>query len=178
MAEQKEIFRPIPEYVGLYEVSNFGNVKSLKSRHNKIIVLKKGVDLSGYEIVTLCRNGVHKTKTVHRLVLSAFLGISDKNVNHIDGNKKNNCVENLEYVTKSQNTLHAIKLGLLKPNFNKIAVEKRKVVLMICPETNSILQIFESAHEAAKQTGFNRGNISTGCRTNKMFYGKKWQYKN
>ena len=79
MAEQ-EIFLPIPDYEDLYEASNCGNIKSLKSKHDKIIVLKKGIDRSGYQIVTLCKNGVHKTKTVHRLVLLAFKGFSNKDV--------------------------------------------------------------------------------------------------
>jgi hypothetical protein len=171
-----EIFKPIPDYEGLYEASNFGNIKSLKSKHNKIIVLKKSKDRSGYEIVQLCKDGHHSTKTVHRLVMTAFYGLSNMVVNHIDGIKSNNNIENLEYVSSSENSRHAIENKLWIPNTFKIAESKRKKVLMICPESNQILNTFESAHDAAKQTGFNRGNISTGCRLNKIFYGRKWQY--
>lgn len=172
-----EIFKPIPEYIGLYEASNFGNIKSLKSRHNKVVVLKKSKDKAGYEIVTLCKDGYHLTKTVHRLIMGAFYGVSDLVVNHIDGVKSNNNIDNLEYVTKSQNARHAIANKLLVPNTFKIAESKRKKVLMIDPKSNQILNTFESAHDAARKTGFNRGNISTGCRLNKIFYGRKWKYK-
>lgn len=172
-----ETWKQVLNYEDLYLVSNYGNVMSLKSRHGKSILLKKCNDKSGYEIVTLCKNGEHKTKSVHRLVMTAFYGNNKLQVNHIDGNKKNNKLENLEFVTAKQNILHAKVNGFVNYNTTKIAESKRKLVLMINPNDMSILKIYESCHDAAKQTGYNRGNISTACRLrNKLAYGKLWKY--
>lgn len=110
-----EIWKPISDYESLYEVSNFGNVKSLNYNHtgkSKNLSLKH--HRSGYLTVTLCKDGVNKNKSVHILVAKAF--IKNPNcypcVNHIDGNKSNNTASNLEWVTYSQNTRHAINTGL------------------------------------------------------------------
>ena len=95
-----------------YEVSNQGRVKSLK--FGKEIILTPGKN-KGYLIVKLYKNGKKYNKTVHRLVLKAFKPNEDLNkneCNHIDGNKTNNCVENLEWCTHSENIKHAFRVGL------------------------------------------------------------------
>lgn len=82
--------------------------------------------------VNLCKNGKSNTKRVHRLVASAFLGESDLQVDHIDGNKLNNRLDNLEYVTPQENTNRAWKNGQAKytkerkEKLSKIAKEKWK----------------------------------------------------
>ncbi|MGH1111214.1 NUMOD4 motif-containing HNH endonuclease [Bacillus paranthracis] len=118
------IWKSVVGYEGLYEVSNFGDVKVLDRevrgkldsiRKVKGRMLKKHNDTSGYPTVTLTgEDGKRKTIAVHRLVASTFLeSIEGKQVvNHKDGNKTNNHVENLEWVTHSENTLHAIENGL------------------------------------------------------------------
>lgn len=125
---ENEVWKDIPEYIGHYQVSNFGRVKSLdrmvffrkteKSLQTK--KLRKGVALraaisnSGYETVCLKINGKRKNYSVHRLVALAFLGKSSLEVNHIDGKKNNNSVSNLQYCTRSENEKHAWKTGLKK----------------------------------------------------------------
>jgi hypothetical protein len=114
-----ELLLPIPGYEGLYEVSNFGNIKSLSRPHYKRkspITIKKVVDKYGYHYVhfTSEAKGAKNIK-VHRLVATAF--ITRKNtiamqINHIDGNKKNNHVSNLEWCTGKENCLHAERNGL------------------------------------------------------------------
>jgi hypothetical protein len=104
--DKKEIWVDIPDYEGLYKVSNFGNVTSVKRN----ILLKKRLSF-GY---VLCKNGKSKDYLAHRLVLKSFFGDSNLDVNHIDGVKNNNNLDNLEYCTKSENILHAIKIGLIK----------------------------------------------------------------
>lgn len=104
---------------GLYEVSNLGNVRRLRfinGRHNieKIKMCKQTLNTWGYITVNLCKNGKSNTKRVHRLVAVAFLGNSDLQVDHIDGNKQNNRLDNLEYVTAKENTQRAWKKGLAK----------------------------------------------------------------
>lgn len=174
-----EIYKDIEGYEGLYKVSTKGNIKSLINRNGKNIILKQGVDKCGYCIVSLCKEKKKTTKTVHRLVALAFLEEVNIQVNHKNGNKKNNNLNNLEFVSAKENIIHAIKNGLLKFNTTKIAEEKRKVVLQIDKETNKVINIFKSAHEAARITGFNRGNISSCCRGNiKLANGYKWKYEN
>lgn len=99
-------------YEGLYLVSNLGNVKS-NYRSKKI--LKPSVTRGYYRIV-LSKGGDKKNVSLHRVVLSSFVKCIDNSlvVNHIDGNKLNNCIDNLEWVTRSENQIHAYKLGLQK----------------------------------------------------------------
>lgn len=172
-----ETYKDIAGYKGLYQVSNRGNVKSLIKRYKGSDILKVGIDRGGYCIVTLCKEKKHITKTVHRLAALAFYGHSEKQVNHLDGNKQNNNIENLKFVTAKENIRHAFANGLLIPNTDKIAKDKRKVVLQIDSESGSVLNKYESAHEAARITGFNRGNISTCCREGKIMYKNRWEYE-
>lgn len=169
-----EKFISIKNYEGLYEVSNLGNVKSLITNR----ILKSSFDNCGYKIITLCKDGKKLTKTIHRLVALNWIGESNLDVNHKDGYKYNNKLENLEFITKSQNTIHAIKNGLYKPNFEKIAIQKRKKVKQINPINNEVVNIFISAHDASKQTGFNRGNICSCCRGKvNLVNNFKWEYE-
>ena len=109
-----EIWKDIEGYEGIYQVSNKGRIKSFYGVKEKILVTRtKGHD---YEKVLLSKNGVGKTFLIHRLVAKAFIPNPENKpeVNHIDGNKKNNCVENLEWMTCSENTKHAFDTGLAK----------------------------------------------------------------
>lgn len=107
-----EIYKDIKGYEGIYQVSNLGNVKSLK----RIIIrsdnrtrtikekLKEGTHDKGYKRVSLINsNGISKSHYVHRLVMQNFVYESNLFVDHIDGNKKNNCLQNLRYCTNSEN---------------------------------------------------------------------------
>lgn len=101
-----EKWLPIPNYVGLYEVSNLGNVK----RVGKNRLLKKQ-ETCGYFAVGLCKEGRAKTIGVHRLVAWAFIGPQPDftEVNHKNGVRSCNRPENLEYLTKSQNVKHSFE---------------------------------------------------------------------
>ena len=121
----KEIWRDVPGYEGYYQASNLGRIKSLERivKHNcggpkklKERVLKGYVNRYGYVIISLCKKGRSKSHSVHRLIISAFIGESNLQVNHIDGVKTNNNIENLEYVTLQENISHAVKIGLIKNN--------------------------------------------------------------
>lgn len=115
--QMEEIWKPIKGYEGLYEVSNLGRVKSLPKRAGfsvrKEFIKSIFSDKEGYLKVDLC-NGRGKQMYVHRLVADAFIPNCDNKpmVNHIDGNKQNNSVENLEWCTCQENTIHAFNLGL------------------------------------------------------------------
>lgn len=104
---------------GLYEVSNLGNIRRLRfinGSHNfeKIKNCKQTLNTWGYMTVNLCKNGKSNTKRVHRLVAIAFLGESNLQIDHKDGNKQNNKLDNLEYVTPKENTKRAWENGLSK----------------------------------------------------------------
>ena len=149
-----EIWKYIEGYEGKYQVSNTGKIRSLcyhdgghGVRRPKL--MKPGTDESGYYRCALSKNNELRTFKVHRLVAKAFIpNPSNKpQVNHIDGNKKNNYVSNLEWVTSSENQIHAWKNGL-QPKFRK-----RKLY----PYLNEILRLLE--------IGYNPGAISIlfGC---------------
>ena len=110
MQSYKEIWKDIPNYEGVYQVSNLGRVKSLKFGRDKI--LKPQEDGGGYMQVGLWKEGGVKKLKVHRLVMHLFIGASDLQVNHKNGIKTDNCLENLEYCTGSQNVQHAFDIGL------------------------------------------------------------------
>ena len=114
----KEIWKGIAGFEGRYQVSNKGNVKSLHYRgHDVESVMKLSEHHTGYLIVQLGKKPA-KVCLVHQLVAKAFLPLVEGKsfVNHIDGNKHNNCVENLEWVTTQENITHAIKTGLRNPH--------------------------------------------------------------
>lgn len=120
-----EIWKDIENYEGLYQVSNFGRVKSLPRlvKNNggeyfyKGRILNAGIDSGGYSLVVLSKNDKNKSFRVHRLVASAFIKNPNLHnvVNHIDGNKSNNFYLNLEWTTSSENNAHAYKIGLKIP---------------------------------------------------------------
>lgn len=121
---KNEIWADIPDYEGLYQVSNMGRVRSL----DRLVKGAKGLDYRikgkitkksknhlGYIKVRLHKDGVRKEFSLHRIVAFSFvLNLqSKKEVNHIDGNKLNNSASNLEWCTRSENMKHAFKTGLV-----------------------------------------------------------------
>ena len=184
-----EIWKPIQDYEGYYEVSNFGNVRSVEryvSNHTgqvllKSCILKQGKNYKGYPIVYLSKEGRSKTILVHRLVAKAFV-INRNNkpqVNHIDGNKENNMVSNLEWVNNSENQLHAYKLGL---NYvTGRAGKPKKKVLQINKGTGEVIAEYNSVADAARSVGCkSSSNISACCKNNKgrkTICGFAWKYK-
>lgn len=171
MAEE---WKPVNGFEGHYVVSNLGNVKSLKSGG---MILKSHVN-KGYEYVHLCKNSKHYNAKVHRLVAKAYIPSHENacEVNHKDGNKLNNRVENLEWVTPSENMKHARMLGLNRAGRNNAFTSK--AVDMISPD-GSIIQTFPSTMEAERQTGIRRANIQGCCAGRygcKTAGGFRWQY--
>lgn len=102
---------PLKDFAARYEVSNHGRIRSLKLQRS---VRRVFVSPFGYQRVHLCLDYRKRDAFVHRLVAIAFLGPvpKGKEVNHIDGNKLNNAVSNLEYITPQENKRHAVKHGL------------------------------------------------------------------
>lgn len=143
----KEVWKPIEGYEGLYEVSNLGRIKSLR-RDVAIPNPRLGTvgyrtyperikpcveNRHGYYQVTLSKEAKSRTLRVHRLVALAFIPNPDNKpyINHIDGNKKNNRVSNLEWCTASENNWHAsLVLGVDRSHCPDVAHEANKIPVM------------------------------------------------
>lgn len=114
-----EQWLPVVGFEAFYLVSNLGNVKRIGAIAGAKVgrILKQRKTGNGYVQVHLCKNGTIHNKSVHLLVLEAFIGFRhfDIQINHIDGNKANNRLNNLEYCTSFENMQHASQTGLLKP---------------------------------------------------------------
>ena len=115
---EREEWRDVIGYEGVYSVSNLGRVRRdlqvAGSQRGRI--LSGAWDAYGYPRACLCKNDVRNTVKVHHLVAEVFIGPrpKDQTVNHKDGIKTNNRVGNLEYCTNIENLKHAVKIGLMK----------------------------------------------------------------
>ena len=169
--DEKEIWLPVVGYEGLYEVSNLGNVKSLK--FGKTRVLKPVFTSVGYLQVGLWKNRKRQMKQVHRLVAEAFIPNQKAlpQVNHKDECKTNNAVSNLEWCTCKYNINHGTRNA-------RVAAAKSKPVQQLSFD-GSLITTWPSTHEAWRQTGVKQGNICSCC-NGKLHStgGYKWQYAN
>ena len=124
---EKEIFKDIPNYEGLYQVSNLGNVKSLerivnaKNGSKKLTrdrILKQSFDTAGYYVVCLSKNDGGKSLAIHRLMAYTFLNHTPSGnklvVDHIDNNKLNNNLSNLQVITHRENIVKDLKSNTSK----------------------------------------------------------------
>lgn len=152
-----EVWKDVVGYEGFYEVSSMGNVRRVGAVAN----LKPGKLNKGYLGVGLCANKTKKSVTVHRLVAIAFLGMPKNNleVNHINGVKNDNRLENLEWVTSRENHLHAVSAGL--SNFEYCTGEK-SVVSKLKEKDIAIIRNMKANNKTYREIS-EKFNVSKGA---------------
>ena len=161
----QEIFKWVKGYEGYYEVSNKGRIRSTSYKGTRI--LRPSKTKRGYLNVIFCVNQVKVHKLVHRLVAETFLGNPNNlgQVNHINGNKEDNSVENLEWCTQEYNNFHAYNTNLLNRYEDRPEAKLTKELVLQIPElikqgatTDDLKNLFQ---------------VSRRCIDN-IFEGKNW----
>ena len=124
-----EIWKPIKGYEGYYEVSNLGNIFSIRRN----IIVKPYINQTGYYMVNLWFKCKQDKRLISRLVAEAFIENPENKpvINHKDGNRLNNFVDNLEWCTQSENLKHAYATGLRKQEYKKISNEQAKEIIYL-----------------------------------------------
>ena len=173
-----EIWKDIPEYEGLYQISGLGRVKSIGYigcnqtgkfwYHNRELIMKPEIIKDGYYRIGLRKNKITKHFLIHRLVATVFIPNPNNLycINHKDENKANNSVSNLEWCTQSYNNSYGNRCLKVK---TKIAKKVR------CIETGIIYDSIKDVYKA-----FNKkyqGGISTCCNNKaKTTLGYHWEF--
>jgi hypothetical protein len=196
-----EAWKDIKGFEGLYQISNLGRVKSLKrnitfkdgrvcNKEEKIIKNRLSM---GYFFVCLCKNSKSYPKKIHRLVAEAFIPNSENKpcIDHINGIRTDNRIENLRWVTYSENNMSPIyrekRKGLMKGHVfskehnNKISKantngKMSKQVVQIDLHGN-VIKTWKSQAQVQRDTGFRQNKISLCCNHKKhRAYGYKWKF--
>lgn len=195
---EEEIWKPIKDYEGLYEISSLGRVKSLNyNRTGKKKILKNMKNSNGYLVVSLTKFGKQKNYLIHRLVAEAFIPNPEgkPHIDHINTIKNDNSIENLRWVTNKENNNnpltkkkysenHREQTGENNPMYGRTGEKcpTSKPVVQIDPNTNEIVNTYSSTSEAERQTGFNHSAISECCNNkysrpgNNIYKRFKWMY--
>lgn len=170
-----EIWKDIPGYDGIYQVSNLGRIRNLNwHRSHKIKILNLKPDNSGYIKLRVKKE---KTFKVHRLVAMAFIPNPDglPQINHKNEIKTDNRVENLEWCTARYNNLYNGRPERIGKKLLNGPCSKR--VAMVNIKTGKILRVFPSTTEIERQLGFDRSNINKCCRKErKIANGYGWNF--
>jgi hypothetical protein len=192
MDNKEEIWRDVIGYEGFYKVSNLGRIKSIDRiiphSHSgcmtfKERIIKPAKNKGGYLIVILNKRGKTIAKTLHRLIAISFINNDEKKpqINHLNGDKLDNCVNNLEWCTQSENQIHAFKLGLNKGSHKGLFGEfhNRSKKVDQYDLNNNYIKTYFGISEAERMTRINLRCISNVCLgKQKTAGGFVWRYNN
>lgn len=168
----------IEGFEGLYQISTFGNISRVKKDNKILKQCISGKNKKGYFRVGLCKNGITAQKSVHRLLAQHFIpnNSNKPQVNHIDGNKLNNKLNNLEWVTAKENSSHAYSTGLSKPTnlgFGKDSHRHKRVKQR---DGDGKTKVWDSMMSAGR-AGYDTSCICRCCKgQSKTHKGSSWEY--
>lgn len=169
MINMEEIWKEITGFEGLYSVSNLGNIKSHSRKANisngkfrimKERILKPQITFNGYHAIVLNNGDKHKMFKIHTLVATHFIDnkFNLKEINHIDGNKLNNHINNIEWCSRSQNVKHSYDSGLRVFNQKmRNALLNANCRKVFCTKTRII---YDSVKDAAKTINVHPSTLS------------------
>ena len=182
----REIWKDIKGYEGEYQVSNFGRVRSLgmsfirndfKPYTRQPRVMRPIKNYTGYLSVELHKQGYAKRYLIHRLVAQAFIPNEDclPEINHIDEDKTNNCVDNLEWCTHKYNSNYGTRADRIK---NTIKKTRKAIPVLMYSKNGVLLRRFEAINEAALTMNISCGSIVECCKgkRRKSAGGYIWKY--
>lgn len=190
-SENKVIWKDIPNYEGLYKINNYGEIKNHNSKNMKVYFTT-----NGYLFVTLHKNGISKRHFIHRLVGFAFLENPENKpqIDHIDGNKTNNDVSNLRWVTAKENCNNPLRVEKFVGTNNhffgkKHTEETRRKMSKNHPDMSGsknpaarkvqntyTLEIFETVKDAGKSAGVSDNSIRNSIKRGYKSAGFVWRY--
>lgn len=185
-----EIWKDIKGFEGYYQISNMGNVRSLDRfdgiRNLRGQSIRPNSKRNGYLQVGLRRDSKRKWTTIHRLVATHFIDNPENRpqVNHIDGNKLNNTVDNLEWATPAQNLYHARKNNLIEApkgkehvNFGICGAESKSAKKVVRYDKDSKETKVYEALILTEDDGFDRTSVSKCCNKKlKTHKGYQWYF--
>lgn len=177
-----EIWKNVPGFDGMVQASNLGRIKSFYS-YEYGRILKQTYDNNGRGYCRIRIN--HHRYYPYRLVAQTFIPNPENKpeVNHKDGNKSNNRVDNLEWATRSENQKHAYKLGLQKPSekqkqaVSKWNKENRTKKIYQCDTENNLIKIYNSCKECSQFFNTSEATISRHCTQHKLYKGYRLSYE-
>lgn len=170
-----EVWRDIPDYEGLYQVSNLGNVRNARGR------ILSPSNWNGYQRVNLCKSGRYTTVAVHRLVLLAFTEESSwgEEVNHLNFDRADNRLENLEWLSHAGNIRYSIPNRPKHTPHSVFSPSKNHRRVRQMTKTGALVKVWDNLSTIHRELGFEQTPIKCCCEQTRHYntaYGFKWQY--